>query len=322
MVGKISHCRQGGGGSSRNSRAARGGERGRRPNCPRRRCAPDRRRPRDTLASQRIGGDGIVDRGGELVLGRQAIVDGDQARSPSGREIAAGPGRSPRGCPSPSRRRGNRGSPAAGAPPCRPDGRCGCAGVRRAAMVRSTISPIGAARPPISSMKASYPVRASITVVCSTGGWPLRASNCSSHWVRPSSVRPSTATDGPARILIQAIGMRTARLAALPCSSRAIPFNSMNGSYHPAPPLWSLGRAVRFALPMAEATPDGYASELRREILRSEIQRVQVLAVVLTVLLVTTMTAATLLDRPGAADLPGRPGLVGAAGRRRPFRSL
>ena len=46
---------------------------------------------------------------------------------------------------------------------------------------------------------------------------------------------------------------------------------------------------------MAEATPDGYASELRREILRSEIQRVQVLAVVLTVLLVTTMTAATLL---------------------------
>ncbi len=50
---------------------------------------------------------------------------------------------------------------------------------------------------------------------------------------------------------------------------------------------------------MAEATPDGiadgYASELRREILRSEIQRVQVLAVVLTVLLVTTMTAANLL---------------------------
>ena len=102
-------------------------------------------------------------------------------------------------------------------------------------MVRSTISPIGAARPPISSMKASYPVRASITVVCSIGGWPLCASNCSSHWVRPSSVRPSTATDGPARILIQAIGMRRARLAALPCSSRAISFNSMTGSYHPAP---------------------------------------------------------------------------------------
>ena len=66
--------------------------------------------------------------------------------------------------------------------------------------------------------------------------------------------------------------MRTARLAALPCSSRAIPFNSMNGSYHPAPPLWSLGLAVRVGLPMAEAIPDGiadgYASELRREILR------------------------------------------------------
>ncbi|HZB56156.1 MAG TPA: hypothetical protein VE527_21165, partial [Reyranella sp.] len=46
---------------------------------------------------------------------------------------------------------------------------------------------------------------------------------------------------------------------------------------------------------MAEATPDGYASELRREILRSEIQRVQVLAVVLTVLLATTLTASTLL---------------------------
>jgi adenylate cyclase len=49
---------------------------------------------------------------------------------------------------------------------------------------------------------------------------------------------------------------------------------------------------------MAEATPDGiadgYASELRREILRSEIQRVQVLAVVLAVLLVTTMLANNL----------------------------
>jgi len=44
---------------------------------------------------------------------------------------------------------------------------------------------------------------------------------------------------------------------------------------------------------MAEATPDGYASELRREILRSEIQRVQVLAVVLTILLITTVTAAS-----------------------------
>src|SRR5215204_4014021 len=175
------------------------------------------------------------------------------------------------------------------------------------AMVRSTISPIGAARPPISSMKASYPVRASITVVCSIGGWPLRASSCSSHWVRPSSVRPSTATDGPARILIQAIGMRTARLAALPCSSRAIPFNSMSGSYHPAPPLWSLGRAVRFALPMAEATPDGYASELRREILRSEIQRVQVLAVVLGTLLAVMVAVVNLL--PGLTARLFRGGL-------------
>ena len=43
---------------------------------------------------------------------------------------------------------------------------------------------------------------------------------------------------------------------------------------------------------MAEATPDGYANELRREILRSEIQRMQVLAVVLAVLLVVTLTAA------------------------------
>ena len=46
---------------------------------------------------------------------------------------------------------------------------------------------------------------------------------------------------------------------------------------------------------MAEATPDGYASELRREILRSEIQRVQVLAVVLASLLVVTLTASSLL---------------------------
>jgi hypothetical protein len=32
---------------------------------------------------------------------------------------------------------------------------------------------------------------------------------------------------------------------------------------------------------MADATPDGFANELRREILRSEIQRMQVLAVAL-----------------------------------------
>ena len=51
---------------------------------------------------------------------------------------------------------------------------------------------------------------------------------------------------------------------------------------------------------MAEATPDGvadgYASELRREILRSEIQRVQVLAVVLASLLVITLAASSLLS--------------------------
>jgi adenylate cyclase len=55
---------------------------------------------------------------------------------------------------------------------------------------------------------------------------------------------------------------------------------------------------------MAEATPDGiadgYASELRREILRSEIQRVQVLAIVLAILLVTTVTATQLL--PGLLE--------------------
>jgi adenylate cyclase len=50
---------------------------------------------------------------------------------------------------------------------------------------------------------------------------------------------------------------------------------------------------------MVEATPDGladgYANELRREILRSEIQRVQVVAVVLGLLLVVTLTAINLL---------------------------
>ena len=46
---------------------------------------------------------------------------------------------------------------------------------------------------------------------------------------------------------------------------------------------------------MAEATPDGYASELRREILRSEIQRVQVLAVVLGTLLVVMVAVVNLL---------------------------
>ena len=51
---------------------------------------------------------------------------------------------------------------------------------------------------------------------------------------------------------------------------------------------------------MVEATPDGYANELRREIMRSEIRRVQVLAVILGVLLVCTLLAVNFL-----------PGLVG-----------
>lgn len=46
---------------------------------------------------------------------------------------------------------------------------------------------------------------------------------------------------------------------------------------------------------MVETTPDGYANELRREIMRSEIQRVQVLAIVLGGLLVVTLAAFNLL---------------------------
>jgi adenylate cyclase len=57
----------------------------------------------------------------------------------------------------------------------------------------------------------------------------------------------------------------------------------------------------RVAVPMAEATPSGYASELRREIMRSEIQRVQVLAIVLFALLALTFcvinTFPRLVDR-------------------------
>ncbi len=45
---------------------------------------------------------------------------------------------------------------------------------------------------------------------------------------------------------------------------------------------------------MAEATPDFYATELRREIMRSEIQRVRVLAIILAVLLVAALAATTL----------------------------
>jgi adenylate cyclase len=43
---------------------------------------------------------------------------------------------------------------------------------------------------------------------------------------------------------------------------------------------------------MAEAPPDGYANELRREIMRSEIQRVWMLAIVLSVLLAAALIAA------------------------------
>src|SRR5260370_10207744 len=43
---------------------------------------------------------------------------------------------------------------------------------------------------------------------------------------------------------------------------------------------------------MAEAPSDGYANELRREIMRSEIQRVRMLAIVLSVLLAVTLIAA------------------------------
>jgi adenylate cyclase len=45
---------------------------------------------------------------------------------------------------------------------------------------------------------------------------------------------------------------------------------------------------------MADATPDSFANELRREIMRSEIQRMQVLAIALAGLLVVTSTAANL----------------------------
>ncbi len=70
--------------------------------------------------------------------------------------------------------------------------------------------------------KASNSVRALATPSSASGFWPLRARSWRNHWVRPSSMRPSTVRDGPARMLIQEIGMRSARLAATPCTSRAI----------------------------------------------------------------------------------------------------
>lgn len=50
---------------------------------------------------------------------------------------------------------------------------------------------------------------------------------------------------------------------------------------------------------MAEATSDNFANALRREILRSEVQRMQMLAIVLTGLLVATLVAVNL---PGFAE--------------------
>ena len=46
---------------------------------------------------------------------------------------------------------------------------------------------------------------------------------------------------------------------------------------------------------MADTISEGYASELRREILRSEIQRVRVLAIILGCLLVVTLSAVNLM---------------------------
>ena len=42
---------------------------------------------------------------------------------------------------------------------------------------------------------------------------------------------------------------------------------------------------------MAETPPNGYANELRREIMRSEVQRVRMLAIVLAALLAATLIA-------------------------------
>jgi adenylate cyclase len=46
---------------------------------------------------------------------------------------------------------------------------------------------------------------------------------------------------------------------------------------------------------MAEGTSDNFANALRREIMRSEVQRMQVLAIVLTILLAATLGAINLL---------------------------
>jgi adenylate cyclase len=58
---------------------------------------------------------------------------------------------------------------------------------------------------------------------------------------------------------------------------------------------------------MVEATSDGYANALRREIMRSEIQRVRVLAVILAILLLAALSAVTLF--PGFAQRMFRGGI-------------
>src|SRR5207302_4718761 len=60
---------------------------------------------------------------------------------------------------------------------------------------------------------------------------------------------------------------------------------------------------------MAEPTPDGYATELRREIMRSEIQRVRVLAIFLGALLVMALVMLNLV--PEVAQRMFRGGLAG-----------
>ena len=60
---------------------------------------------------------------------------------------------------------------------------------------------------------------------------------------------------------------------------------------------------------MAETIPDGYATELRREIMRSEIQRVRVLAIFLGALLVMALVMLNLV--PEVAQRMFRGGLPG-----------
>jgi adenylate cyclase len=59
---------------------------------------------------------------------------------------------------------------------------------------------------------------------------------------------------------------------------------------------------------MADTVPQGYANELRREILRSEIQRVRVLAIILGCLLVVTLSAVNLM--PGLVHRMFKGGLA------------